>query len=122
MMKGKILGFTIILLLLGVVAFTVIDGRGAASILPSGNINSGKVLGVSIGSDIGEAQLNIGKFSSIELVEEGVGLKCQGVKFSDTDRVYIYYDRSWRQGTICLISTNNHVSEIMWHYNFIVHP
>lgn len=86
---------------------------------PIGHIESGSTLSVTVGQSRREAINILKSNNALSLYESRPGYHCLTRRYSQQMDLDIFQDNSWRRGTICLVSTGEIVSEVIWYYNFL---
>lgn len=86
---------------------------------PSGHVETGSAFSVMVGDTRSSAlrTLNIGQ--PFSLYESRLGTNCLTRRFDRQMQLDIFEDKSWRRGTVCIVSTGGVVSEVIWYYNFL---
>lgn len=120
----KIFLFTIICLILFMLGWLSSSERNRAAFGSYGYTEQGQKFGVQIGSDRQNAidfLINRGliDISTLGFVKETSDdpQSCLGRKYANDTMVDILWDRSWRQGTICLASKSDVIVSVSWQYN-----
>ena len=81
----------------------------------SGRIDAGKKFGVSIGADYREVQDAL----------EGLGFEerdltkpqsCHGFDYPEHQEPQLWFDDSWRKGTLCVVTSGGSVVDLSWSY------
>jgi hypothetical protein len=83
-----------------------------------GHITHGSFLDIEVG-DSSESAADAMKRHEFKLVRVSAGGECMGVIHSISNHVELYFDDSWRRGTICLVSKKGRIVAIDWFYNFM---
>lgn len=86
---------------------------------PIGYIEYGSTLSVTVGQPRREAVNILKSSSALSLYESRPGYNCLTRRYNQQMNLDIFQDNSWRRGTICLVSTGEIVSEVIWYYNFL---
>jgi len=83
-----------------------------------GKIDEGRFLDVEIGSMSAAAHkaLTDRGFRHIERTQGG---NCMGIFYEANFEVNLYFDDSWRRGTICVASIDGRVRSVRWYYDFL---
>jgi hypothetical protein len=89
----------------------------AALFNQSGYIESGKMFGISIGSEKSVAMKQITIMSrGSDVIGPNSNNECLG-RHLEGDEFIQVYDESWRGGTICVSFRGNVVHSILWRFN-----
>lgn len=83
-----------------------------------GIIDQGSFLGVQIGQSPLMADLRMDQMG-LRLIEQSHGMNCMGIHYSPRYEVRLYYDSSWRSGTVCVASVDGRIASIRWYYDFL---
>jgi hypothetical protein len=86
---------------------------------PIGYIGSGSTLSVTIGQSRREAVNILKSNNALSLYESRPGYNCLTRGYDQQMDLDIFQDSSWRRGAVCLVSTGEIVSEVIWDYNFL---
>ncbi len=98
--------------------YLMADEFNRAGVLSSkGYIESGSKFGIDIGMSRDAAARQLSD-QGLEQVELTATQSCHGRSHGPDRYVELWYDRSWRRGTICLSSTGNRVASVSWVYNW----
>lgn len=82
---------------------------------PQGQIASGSVFGVGVGDPRGASvALLRARFGNHDVKRGG---RCLGREHGPEFKLDIFYDESWRRGSICTISSNERVVAVEWYFN-----
>jgi hypothetical protein len=100
------------------IGYMMADEFNRAGILSSeGYIESGSKFGMEIGMSRDTAASRLSE-RGLEQVELTAQQSCHGRSYGPDRQVELWYDRSWRRGTICLSSTGNRIASVSWIYNW----
>lgn len=99
-------------------AYMMTDEFNRAGLLSSeGYVGNGTKFGVEIGKS-----RNLAAQRLLDRGLEPVALtsvqSCHGRTYDTKRQVELWYDRTWRRGTICLSSEANKVTSVSWIYNW----
>jgi uncharacterized membrane protein len=83
-----------------------------------GSISEGSFLGINIGESASTAGIKIARMG-FRTIESSYGRNCMGIHYPEDYHVVLYYDNSWRNGTICVASIAGRVRGIRWYYDFL---
>ncbi|MGE0653311.1 MAG: hypothetical protein AB7P12_16440 [Alphaproteobacteria bacterium] len=98
------------------IAYLMSDEFNRAGILSSeGYIEHGSKFGIDIGMNVAANRL---VEHGLEPVELTATHSCHGRAYGSERRVELWYDRTWRRGTICVSSEENRVASVSWIYNW----
>jgi hypothetical protein len=101
------------LLVLCTALFIADERNRAALLVPEGVVDHGEKFGVSVGEsrEMARGSLLSGGFGF-----EGsqVGGRCVRHAYEPTEMVDVFSDRSWRSGTVCVISRDSRVVAVDW--------
>lgn len=81
----------------------------------NGRIAMGSKFGVEIGDSYEKAKslmLSLG-FENPDLTKAG---SCHGYDYGKEFEPHLWFDNSWRKGTICIITSSNKVRYVSWSY------
>jgi hypothetical protein len=94
----------------------ICDERGGSALFrPEGSIYTGEKFGVNIGEDIEKADTTV-QSSGWKYSERQLGGKCVRHSYSAGQSMYVYYDKSWRRGTLYLISRLGKIQSLEWYF------
>jgi hypothetical protein len=80
-----------------------------------GRITNGSKFGIEVGENYETAKalmISLG-FERSELTKEG---SCHGYIYGTELEPHLWFDNSWRKGTICIVTSSNKVRYISWSY------
>lgn len=86
---------------------------------PIGYADSGSAFSVAVGQSRDTAISALNRRRSFSLYESRSGDTCLARRYNRQVQLDIFEDKSWRRGTICLVSTGDVVLEVVWYYNFL---
>ena len=116
-MKGILLaGLTVMLIALGYLAFD--DFTRAGLLASQGHAEEGSKFGVEIGMELDDAGHGL-RERGLRPVALTAPASCHGRIYAAEHELELWYDDTWRRGTICLASVNGRVESISWLYNWI---
>ena len=81
----------------------------------AGRIGSGEKFGTTIGDPPSEAERNF-KELGFEKVALTRPQSCHGFRYSKEQTVQLWFDNSWRRGTLCVVSSAQKVTHLSWSY------
>lgn len=81
----------------------------------SGRIDAGEKFGVAIGADYNTNE-ELFKSLGFEKRELTKPKSCHGFDYSEHQDVQLWFDDSWRKGTLCVVSTRAKVVYVSWSY------
>lgn len=100
------------------IGYLIADEFNRAGILSSeGYIESGSKFGIAIGMSHDAAAMRLSG-RGLEKVELTAEQSCHGRSYGPDRQVELWYDRSWRRGTICLSLVGNRIASVSWIYNW----
>lgn len=108
-----------LLLLFGFIALVVAgwllsDARTRLTLFqPNGYIQSGSVLGVAVGDTRSSAQLEL-RSQGMTLQEMPNDETCFFRAVKPDRQLDVFFVQSWHGGTICIVSRNERVEELIW--------
>ena len=109
-------GLTILVFFLYTLGFSRHADFNRSGILGSkGRITTGSKFGIEIGENYETAKslmLSLG-FENPELTKAG---SCHGYDYGKELEPHLWFDNSWRKGTICIITSSNKVRHVSWSY------
>jgi hypothetical protein len=119
-MTMKILAFVIGLAALLFFSYTLGFSRYAdfnrSGILGSkGRVGTGSKFGIEVGENYSKAKAlmtSLG-FENPELTKVG---SCHGYDYGKEFELHLWFDNSWRKGTICIITSSDEVRYVSWSY------
>ncbi|SMC97472.1 hypothetical protein SAMN06272759_11542 [Novosphingobium sp. B1] len=81
----------------------------------SGRIDTGKKFGVSIGNNPRDIEV---KFTALgfEKVELTKARSCHGFDYAEDQNLQLWFDDSWRRGTLCVVSSGSRIMYLSWSY------
>lgn len=101
------------------IGFLKADEFNRAGMLSSeGYIESGSKFDVTIGMPRDAAARRLSDRGLEEVEQLTADQSCHGRSYGADRQVELWYDRSWRRGTICLSSTGNRVASLSWIYDW----
>ena len=80
-----------------------------------GRIATGSRFGINVGDNYETAKelmISLG-FENAELTKAG---SCHGYDYGKELHPHLWFDNSWRRGTICIITSSNKVQYVSWSY------
>jgi hypothetical protein len=80
-----------------------------------GRITTGSKFGIKVGENYETARalmISLG-FENPELTKAG---SCHGYDYGEELEPHLWFDNSWRKGTICIITSSNKVQYVSWSY------
>lgn len=80
-----------------------------------GHITTGEFLGVKIGDSATSANEKMNRHG-FDFVDDYDGGECMGIEHLADIKIELYYDNSWRRGTVCIGSKEDKVVSIDWMY------
>ena len=120
-MFRKALSFLLLSALLGtayVFAWSPHASYNRAGIIgTTGRIDSGAKFGVTIGDVQWTAQKTFWK-AGFYRVESTKPQSCHGFEYSKTQNIEVWFDDSWRRGTLCVVSSESKITHLSWSYGF----
>lgn len=81
----------------------------------SGRIDSGEKFGVSIGDDYRHIQERFQRIG-FEKTELTKAQSCHGFDYPQHQRPELWFDKSWKKGTLCLVTSRDKVTYLSWSY------
>jgi hypothetical protein len=116
-MKNIILiALTIMVIAMG---FLMFDDFNRAGVLGSkGYLEEGSKFGVEVGLELGEARTVL-REKGLRPVDLTAPSSCHGRTYSADRQLELWYDDTWRRGTICLSSVDRRVVSISWSFNWM---
>ena len=114
----KMLIWIVCALLIAAAIFILSDEFNRAGVSASeGYVESGSKFGIEIGMSR-DAAVNRLASRGLDQVDLTAPQSCHGRNYGPERQVELWYDRSWRRGTICLSSEENKIASISWVYNW----
>jgi hypothetical protein len=83
-----------------------------------GHIANGKKFGISVGAPAYVAQ-GVLNARGLILARRSDGGNCYGRMYPKQYNLIVYFDGTWRHGSVCIASINNQIKEISWFYSFL---
>jgi hypothetical protein len=80
-----------------------------------GRITTGSKFGIQVGENYETSRalmISLG-FENPELTKTG---SCHGYDYGEELEPHLWFDNSWRKGTICIITSSNKVQYVSWSY------
>ena len=111
-----------ICILLAVLSFIFIDQMNIVILRSKGDISTGSIFGIDSRMSLAAAHKRLLAFDGLSLVDVERESRCQGIYFDKQYEFSHFYDRSWRHGMICAISSNRRIKRIIWQYTFAMPP
>lgn len=116
--RSAILG-GILLVMFGVGFAVLADEYNRAGVLSSRGVStSGERFGVAIGMDSMQAR-DVLRRRGLTPVELTLAQSCHGRTYTSDEQVELWYDDTWRRGTICVVSRSSRVTVVSWSYNWM---
>jgi hypothetical protein len=95
-------------------AMLIADERTRVALLaPEGVVEQGEKFGVSVGATREIAQGTLLR-RGFDFSGSQLGGRCVRHTYDPTETVDVLSDRSWRRGTVCVISRESHVVAVDW--------
>ena len=116
-MKGTLLaGLTVTMIAVGYLA---LDDFNRAGILASrGTIEEGSKFGVEIGMELDDAG-HVLRERGLRPAALTAPASCHERTYSAERELELWYDDTWRRGTICLASVHGQVVSVSWRYDWM---
>ena len=118
----------LIVIVVGILVYLSSDELDQAGFTSSsGYIESGTKFGIYIGMPVSDARQRLAGrgLSPVDLTRErsfNSPQRCHGRTYGPDRHVELWWDNSWRRGTICLTSTRDKVASVSWHFNPVGAP
>ena len=83
----------------------------------NGRIDAGRKFGVEVGNDYRSAQTKFRSLGFIQ-IDMAKSQSCHGYDYPIHEVPHLWFDDSWRKGTLCIVSSNNRIKYLSWSYGF----
>lgn len=117
-MRRKVVSGLIMMIVIGwvVILSSPLNRYGIAR--SKGYITTGRFIDVIVGEQSDSARKKM-LSHGLRMINRKSGRNCMGVIYDENLSVELFFDDSWRWGTVCVASFRGRVQSINWHYDFM---
>lgn len=110
------IGLVALILLVFAFGFSRYADFNRAGIMGSkGRVANGSKFGIEVGEHYSKSESLMASlgFENVQLTKDN---SCHGYDYQDDMEPHLWFDNSWRKGTICVVTSSGKVKYVSWTY------